>query len=130
MTWEQIQTTLIGLAVSAIVGLIGKWIGMKRAEETRSAVTWAIEQGVALAAHKFQDLRTSSSGQQKKIEAIQVAESLAPRAMKKLDDDVKSTLVDAVYARMKASLPHPSTYAVGSEGMVKPLPPPAKVPRA
>ena len=127
MTWEQIQTTLLGLAVSAIVGLIGKWLGMKKAEETRSAVTWALEQAVALVAHKFQD--KPAGAHQKKAEAIAVAESLAPRAMAKLDDNVKSTLTDAVYARMKASHPHPSAFVVGSEGDVRPLPPPSKVPK-
>ncbi len=127
MTWEQIQTTLIGLAVSAIVGLIGKWFGMKRAEETRSAVTWALEQGVAYAAHKYQDRK---DGLTRKNEALRVAESLAPKAMKRIDDNVKSTLSDAVYARMKASLPHPSAFVVSGEGDVRPLPPPSKVPRA
>lgn len=128
MTAEELQTTLIGLAASAIVGLVGKWFGLKRTEETRSAVTWALEQGVAYAAQK---LKHTDSGEAKAREALKVAESLAPRAMARLDTTQKVVLVDSTYAKMKASLPHASTYSLsGAElGGGTPLPPPSKVPK-
>jgi hypothetical protein len=117
VTWEQIQTTLVGLAVSAIVAILGKWLGIKRAEETRSAVTWAIEQGVAYAAQKLKDARVT--GDDKHREALKVAESLAPKAMSRLNAQEKVVLVDSTYAKMKASLPHPTTYSL-SEGETPP----------
>ena len=108
MTWPEIQTALIGVAVSAIVGLLGKWLGIKRAEETRSAVTWAIEQGVAYAAQKLKDARVP--GAEKAREALKVAESLAPKAMSRLNAQEKVVLVDSTYAKLKASLPHASVH--------------------
>jgi hypothetical protein len=127
MSWEQIQTTLVGLAVSAIVGIIGKWFGVKVTTEQRSQAQWAIEQGVAYAALKLKN----AQGLAKKAEALSVAQSLAPKALSKLDDEQKSILIDSTYAKMKASLPHKSTYSVqGQERSdVVPLPPPSKVPK-
>jgi len=127
MSWEQIQTTLVGLAVSAIVGIIGKWFGVKVTSEQRSQAQWAIEQGVAYAALKLKN----AQGLAKKAEALSVAQSLAPKALAKLDDDQKSTLIDSTYARMKASLPHPTTYSLKAQERpdIAPLPPPSKLPK-
>ncbi len=126
MSWQEIQTTLVGIAVSAIVGIVGKWFGVKVSAEQRAQAQWAVEQGVAYAAQKLRDAR--HSGDVKKGEAISAAQSLAPKAMGKLTMGQTELLVDATYARMKASLPHASTYSLG-EVPVEVLPPPSKVPR-
>lgn len=113
MDWAGIQTTLITLAASAIVTILGKWLGLKRAEEARSAVTWALEQGVALAAAKYKDAR--HAGEVKKGEAITVAQSLAPKAMQRLKPEQTDALVEATYARLRPSLPHASTHRTHAE---------------
>ena len=107
VTSAELQTAIIGVATAFVVRLLTKWLGLKRAEETRSAVTWALEQAVALVALKIQGAH-GADGAQKKAEALRVAESLAPKEMKRLDDDTKSVLVDATYARLKTSLPSPA----------------------
>ncbi len=113
MDWPQIQTSLVGALVGVVVWALKRWLGVKDTQETRAAVTWAFEQGVALAAEKWKD--ASRAGQVKKETAIKVAESLAPKATAKLTDEQKSVLVDATYAKMKASLPHASTYSFTPE---------------
>lgn len=136
MSWEQIQTTLVGLAVSAIVGLVGRWFGWKVSAEQQRQAQWAIEQGVAYAAQKLKGV--SVTGEAKHREATRVAESLAPKAMAKLNDAQKVVLVDSTYAKMKASLPHSTQHAshgddipvdVVTNSRVGPLPPPTRVPR-
>lgn len=105
MTWQEIQTWLIGVAATAITSVIttaaAKWFGIKKTEETRAAVTWALEQGVAYAALRLKN----AAGPQKKEAALSVALSIAPKAIKKLGEEQKSVLVEATYARLKPSLP-------------------------
>jgi len=101
MTLEEARTYAIGVASSAIVGAAVKWFGLKRSEETRTAVTWALEQGVAYAALCLRN----AAGPQKKEAALSVALSIAPKAIKKLGEEQKSVLVEATYARLKPSLP-------------------------
>ncbi len=101
MTLDEVRAWASGIAASAIVGLVGKWFGIKRAEETRSAVTWALEQGVAYAALRLKN----AAGAQKRDAALNVATSIAPKAIGKLREDQKSALVEATYARLKPSLP-------------------------
>ncbi len=125
MDWTEVQATLVSLLVAGIAWLVNRFVGAKMNDETRKAATWAAEQGVAWVALKMQQ---SVSGELKHQRALEVAESLAPKAMKKLDTMQKATLVDATYAKMKASLPHASTYSLG-EVPVEVLPPPSKVPR-
>ncbi len=121
MDWTEIQATLVSLLVAGIAWLVNRFVGAKMNDETRKAATWALEQGVAYAAHKLQGV----TGAQKHEKALKVAESLAPKAMAKLDDTQKLMLVDSTYARMKASLPHPTTYSLG-EMPIEVLPPPKK----
>lgn len=107
MDWTQIQTALVSVLVGVIAWATNRFLGMKMNDETRKAATWAAEQGVAWVAIKMQQSTNSEAKHQR---ALQVAESLAPKAMTKLDAQQKATLVDSTYARMKASLPHPTTY--------------------
>lgn len=129
MDWNQVAQTCIGALVGLIAWTVQRWFGLKMNEETRKAATWAMEQGVAYAAEKWKD--ASKAGEVKKRDALATAESLAPKALGKLDDTQKSALIDATYAKMRRSLPHASTYSFsGAElsGAV-PLPPPSKVPK-
>lgn len=125
MDWTEVQATLVSLLVAGIAWLVNRFVGAKMNDETRKAATWAAEQGVAWVALKMQ---RSTNDEAKHQRALEVAESLAPKAMKKLDSKQKATLVDSTYAKMKASLPHASTYSLG-EVPVEVLPPPSKVPR-
>ncbi len=131
MTWEQIQTYVIGLAVSAIVGFVGfvgRYFGVKLSVEQKRMAQWAVEQGVAYAALRLKN----ATGEQKKDAAIKVAKELEPRAMRSLDDAQKSMLIESTYARLKPSLPTPSEAAsydipvdvVGFEAAPTPLPRP------
>ena len=52
----------------------------------------------------------AGSGHDKKRLAIETAKSLAPKPAKKVDEHLP-VLVDATYARMKASLPNPSFHS-------------------
>lgn len=131
MDWQQIQTYVIGAVVTAVLATFGKWFGdLKAKEETRKALTWAMEQAVAYAAEKWKD--ASKAGATKKAEALALAESLAPKAMKKLDAAQKSALVDATYARLRSSLPHPSVFSAHGDDIPvdvvglsdRPTPPP------
>ncbi len=115
MDWDQIRTWAIGLAVSAFAAVVGKWFGVKIEGENRSKLTWALEQGVALAAERLRAAR--NAGEEKKKIAIETAQSLAPGPMRKLKDDQKSALVDATYARMRASLPHGSTFVTHGDAL-------------
>lgn len=137
MNWLEIQTYLIGVAATFLTGVIttamAKWVGIKKTEETRAAVTWALEQGVAYAALRLKN----AAGPQKKDAALSVAASIAPKAIGKLDEGQKSALVEATYARMKPSLPG-SVFSMKGEdipidivdmGGVRPLPAPSRVPR-
>ncbi len=124
MDWTQVQTALVSILVGVIAWAVNRFLGVKMNDETRKAATWAVEQGVLYAALKM----SGTSGNQKHEQALKVADSLAPKAMKKLDSMQKATLVDSTYAKMKASLPHASTYSLG-EVPIEALPPPSKVPR-
>jgi hypothetical protein len=105
--WEKLQAGLISTLIAVAIYALRRFLGVKDSEEARRAVTWAIEQGVAYAALKLRD----AAGPQKKDAALTIAESLAPKAVGKLDDGQKSALVEATYARLKPSLPHPSMHA-------------------
>lgn len=107
MSWEQIQTTLIGLAVSAIVGIVGRWFNVKLSAEQQRQATWAIEQGVAYVALKLR----AADGEEKQAEALSIAHSLAPKAMSKLGARQKVVLADSTYAKLRASLPQPEPEA-------------------
>ena len=126
MDWTQVQATIVSLLVAGIAWLVNRFIGAKMNDETRKAATWAAEQGVAWVALK---MAASSNGEAKHQRALQVAESLAPKAMTKLDATQKATLVDATYAKMKASLPHATTYSLGEVPVEVALPPPSRVPK-
>lgn len=114
MDWTQIQTALVSVLVGVIAWAINRFLGLKMNDETRKAATWAAEQGVAYAALKLQ----GALGAQKHEKALQVAESLAPKAMAKLDDKQKLILVDSTYAKMRSSLPHASTYRLGTDDII------------
>lgn len=134
MSWQQIQTTLVSIAASAIVAAVAKWWNWKVTAEQRAQLQWALEQAVAYVALKLKN----ASGDQKKKEALSVAHSLAPKALAKLDPGQQELLVDSTYARMKASLPAPSVHftpgdqipvdVVDLEGRPTPLPPPKRAP--
>jgi hypothetical protein len=136
MDWTQIIHTVAAGAVTVLSGLVARWLNVKVSEDQRAKATWAIEQGVAYAAERFRNVNVT--GVAKKQVAIEAAESLAPRALKKLDANQKSMVVDATYAKMRASLPDNTTYiARGSMlehqveelGGLKPLPKPTAVPK-
>lgn len=110
MNWEQIQTTLIGIAVSAILAAVGKWWNVKVSADQRTQLQWALEQAVAYVALKLKN----APGEQKKKEALSLAHSLAPKALKGLDPGKQSLLVDSTYARLKTSLPAPELAEEGS----------------
>lgn len=132
MDWSHITTTCIGLAVSAIAWGVQRWIGIKMSAERRAQLQWALEQGVAAAAVRF----VSGQGGEKKELALRTAESLAPKAMKELDAAQKSIVVDATYAKMKASLPNTTFVHHGdalehqTESLMRPTPmPPYRGPK-
>ena len=106
MNWDPIIHWIAGLAASAIVAAVGRWMSVKVDESQRQKLTWAIEQGVAYAALKLG--KAHVTGAEKQQAAIETARSLAPSALKKVDEEKLPVLVDAVYARMKTSLPEPS----------------------
>ncbi len=112
MGWEEIRTALVGLAVAIVTGLVGKFFGVKIEGERRNQLAWAIEQGVAYAYERYRG--KAASGADKKELAVQMAKSLAPKALEKAGDEQVSKLIDATYAKMRASLPHSSLhYAAG-----------------
>lgn len=115
MDWTQITTTCIGLLVSGIAWLLNRWVGVKMSAERREQMQWALEQGVAAAAVRFK--QGQGNGETKKQLALRTAESLAPAAMGKLDDAQKSVVVDATYARMKASLPTSTTFVLHGDAL-------------
>lgn len=134
MTWEDLQRTLLGIAASAIVVAAGRWFGVKVDESQRNKLMWALEQGVAYAAAYYR--KRSASAAEKQQLAIETAKSLAPKAVAKTDAEKLPVLVDAVYAKMKASLPSPSFHLdrgadipVDIVSAPTPLPPPSKVPK-
>lgn len=129
MDWNQVAQTLIGALVGFIAWALQRWLNIKMSEETRRAASWAMEQGVAYAAEKWKD--ANKAGEVKKRDALAVAQSLAPKALGKLDDEQKSALVDATYAKLRGSLPHATTYSFtgGQLADPAPLPPPSKVPK-
>ncbi len=106
MNWDPIIQGIAGLVATAVVTALGKWLSVKLDESQRQKLTWAIEQGVAYAALKLG--KAHVTGAEKQQAAIETARSLAPSALKKVDDEKLPVLVDAAYARMKASLPEPS----------------------
>ncbi len=106
MNWDPIIHTLAGLVASAIIGAVGRWMSVKVDESQRQKLTWAIEQGVAYVALKLG--KAHVTGAEKQQAAIETARSLAPKALRKVDAEKLPVLVDAAYARMKASLPNPS----------------------
>jgi hypothetical protein len=110
MDWGQLQAGIASGLVAWALWLLKRWLGVKDSEETRRAVTWAVEQAVTYIAQKYRNA-PAVSGELKKTEAIALAESLAPKKMAKLDDGQKPVLVDATYARLRPSLPHPSTHS-------------------
>ena len=114
MDWAQIQAGIASALVGWALWLLRRWLGVKDSEETRRAVTWAVEQAVTYIAQKYRNT-PSVSGELKKNEAIALAESLAPKKMKKLEDDPKAVLVDATYARLRPSLPHPTTHSTDGD---------------
>lgn len=114
MDWAQVQATIVSLLVAAIAWLVNRFVGAKMNDETRKAATWALEQAVVYIAQKYRNA-PATPGDVKQAEAIQLATSVAPKAMAKLSDTQKVVLVDSTYARMKASLPHASTYQVYPE---------------
>lgn len=111
MDWAQITTTCIGLAVSAIAWAVQRWIGIKMSAERRAQLQWALEQGVAAAAVRL------AKGSDKKELALRTAESLAPKAMSKLSTEQRSIVVDATYAKMKASLPSNTTFVLHGDAL-------------
>src|ERR1044072_545253 len=129
MDWNQIAQTCIGARVGLSAWTVQRWFGLKMNEETRKAATWAMEQGVAYAAEKWKD--ANKAGEVKKRDALATAQSLAPKAMSKLDDAQKSALIDATYAKLRRSLPHASTYSFSGDELSggTPLAPPSKVPK-
>jgi hypothetical protein len=133
VSWEQIQTTVVGLIVSAIVTILGRWAGVKVTTEQQKQATWALEQGVAYAALRLQN----AAGPQKKDAALSVAASIAPNAIGKLNEEQKSAMVEATYARLKPSLPG-SVFSMRGDNIpvdivetaaVRPLPAPSRVPK-
>lgn len=136
MNWEDLQRTALGLVASAIVIALGRWGGVKVEESQRNKLMWALEQGVAYAAAYYR--KRAASAAEKQQLAIETAKSLAPKAVAKADAEKLPVLVDAVYAKMKASLPSPSFHIDrGTDIPVDvvttlsdrptPLPPPKKV---
>ncbi len=106
MSWEEIRTSLVALAVAIITGVVGKFFNVKIEGERRNQLAWAIEQGVAFAYERYR--HKAASGSDKKELAVQTAKSLAPKAVAKAGDEQVSKLVDATYAKMRASLPQPA----------------------
>ena len=121
--------------LTALFGVLCRWLGIKLDESRTAKATWAIEQGVAYAAERFRNVNVT--GQAKKAVAIQAAESLAPKALSKLDAEQKSLVVDATYAKLRSSLPSVTTWetpGVTLENQAEradtlPLPRPAAVPK-
>ena len=136
MNWDQIIQSAAVAVLTALVGVVARWLGIKMDESRTQKATWAIEQGVAYAAEKFRNMDVT--GVAKKQIAIQAAESLAPKAMSKLDSEQKSLVVDATYAKMRSSLPQPSAFVLRGEaldqqaedlGATRPLPRPGALPK-
>jgi hypothetical protein len=115
MDWTQITTSLIGALVGAIAWGVQRWLGIKMSQETRDAATWAFEQGVALASERLRG--AAHTGAAKKQVALETAESLAPKAVGKLSAAQRDVMVDATYAKMRAKLPHPSSYSFTEEDL-------------
>lgn len=113
MTWDPLIQGLVGLAASAIVAIVGKWFNVKVDEAQRKKLEWALEQGVAYAAEKLR--KTPATGAEKQQLAHQTAASLAPKALEKVGDQQARVLLDATYAKMKASLPQPSMFSMSGE---------------
>jgi hypothetical protein len=106
--WNQIVTSFAGLAVSAIAWALQKYLSVKMSEEHRKQVAWAIEQGVAAAAERLR----AATGGEKQVAAIHTAESLAPKSMAKLTEEQKRVVADATYARMRSTLPTPTSFVM------------------
>ena len=115
MDWQEIGLWIAGILSSALVAAVGKWLGIKSDEATTAKIRWALEQGVAYAFERYS--HRNVSGAEKKAEALALAQSIEPKAMRKLDDEQKSKLVDATYARMRASLPHSSVHVAHGDSL-------------
>lgn len=129
MTLTEIIIAVVGTVVSGLVTAVLK---VRLNDDQRKQLDWAIEKSVAFISEKYKDRIVP--GALKKEEAIKVAASLAPAAMKKLDSEQRSVVVDATYARMRAHLPTTAWVSHGdaldhqTESVVAPLPKPARVP--
>lgn len=104
MDWMHI---LAGILSSVIVAVLGKLLDIKLDESQRKKLDWAVEKGVAAASRLWQQ-----PGEERHAEALKTAESLAPKAMAKLSDEQKKVVVDATYARMRSSLPSPTSWSM------------------
>jgi hypothetical protein len=112
---------IAGIVSALIVFALGKILGVQLDKDQRAKLDWAIKQGVSAAAERIAP--GSGSGAEKKKLAIETAESLAPKAMAKLDDEQKSVLVDATYAQLRPALHHPwnTTFVHHGEGLAQPV---------
>lgn len=113
--WIHIIATVVS---GIVVAVAGKWLNIKVDESQRAKLDWAIKQGVSAAAERVKP--GFGLGAEKKDMAIRVAESLAPKAMAKLDDSQKSVLVDATVARMRPTLMN-TTFVHHGEGLAQPV---------
>jgi hypothetical protein len=96
---------IAGILSSFIVAVLGKLLDLQMSKEQREKLDWAVAKGVSLAAERMR----GATGGEKQLAAIQQAEALAPKEMRKLSHEQKTAVVDATYARLRPSLPPPST---------------------
>jgi hypothetical protein len=99
---------IAGILSSVVVAVLGKLLDIKLDESQRKKLDWAIEKGVSAAAAQL----WKQPGEERHAAAIKTAESLAPAAMKKLTEEQKRVVVDATYARMRSSLPSPTSWSM------------------
>lgn len=104
-----VASALIGALVQGIRYLAGK-LNLTLTETQQQQLKFALEQGVAAAQERY---RGKGSGTIKQSFALEQAKSLAPKAMEKVPEATQKVLVDATYAKMKASLPAPSLHHEG-----------------
>ncbi len=104
-----LATPLVVLLVQGIRYLSAK-IGFTLTEKQQTQLRFALEQGVAAAAERYRG--AAGNGTHKAQFALDQARSLAPEAMKKVQPEQQRVLVEATYARLRPSLPAPSTFSV------------------
>lgn len=136
------QPVLIPLVVGMIVQFI-RYLSAKLkltlTETQQQQLKFALEQGVAAAAERYRS--NPGVGQVKAAFALDQAKRLAPDAMKKVAPEQQKVLVQATYAKLRPSLPNPSTFSMGGSDIpvdvvdfaeaparMTPIPPPKRAP--